>query len=303
MKACHARQHAFGQQRSTTTRTAGYPPQTTPLQIVREFFGTSNPFTAFGGAGSGGDSDGDEGMGGMGGMPGVFRMFTTGGGGAGMPGGMAFSMGGGMPGMAAGMGGGMPGMRGGRGPTAAAGPTKAPPVKRQLLLTLEELYNGTIKRVRITRQRLNPDGKTSRSDEKVLELAIKAGWKKGTTLTFENEGDEAPGVIPADIQFIVGEKPHERFQRDGNDLIYHAKLSLADALAGTRLEIATLDGRKLSVPVTEVVAPGATKTLRGEGMPISKSPGSRGDLVIKFEVAFPAHLSEEKKRAIRSLLA
>lgn len=121
-------------------------------------------------------------------------------------------------------------------------------------------------------------------------------------ITFEKEGDEAPGVIPADIVFVIGEKEHDRFEREGNNLVFKARLSLADALCGSKLEIHTLDGRTLPVPVTEVVSPGHTKVVRGEGMPISKAPGTKGDLVIKFNVVFPSYLSEDKKRQLRSVL-
>lgn len=41
---------------------------------------------------------------------------------------------------------------------------------------------------------------------------------------------------------------------------------------------------------------------RGEGMPISRQPGQRGNLVIKYEVTFPRQLSSTQKEQIRSLL-
>jgi hypothetical protein len=41
---------------------------------------------------------------------------------------------------------------------------------------------------------------------------------------------------------------------------------------------------------------------RGEGMPISKQPGSRGNLIVKFDVAFPRQLNSSQKEQIRSLL-
>ena len=40
----------------------------------------------------------------------------------------------------------------------------------------------------------------------------------------------------------------------------------------------------------------------GAGMPLSKSPGQRGDLRISFDIRFPARLSEEQKLAARRLL-
>jgi DnaJ-class molecular chaperone len=45
-------------------------------------------------------------------------------------------------------------------------------------------------------------------------------------LTFENEGDEAPGIIPADLIFELEEKPHQYYKREGNDLIYHLTINL-----------------------------------------------------------------------------
>jgi DnaJ family protein B protein 5 len=52
----------------------------------------------------------------------------------------------------------------------SSGPEKGEPIKRQLLCSLEEIYSGTTKKIKITRQRLNPDGRTTHSDEKVLEI-------------------------------------------------------------------------------------------------------------------------------------
>lgn len=257
--------------------------------LFSQFFGTSNPFAAFGmGGGGGGDGDGFASFGGMGGGGGgmggagsPFRMFM--GGGGGMPGGMGQAMPGG-------------------GPPRHRGPQKPEPVKRQLQCSLEELYKGATKKIRITRQRLDADGTSLHPEEKLLDIPIKAGWKKGTTLTYENEGDEGPGIIPADIQFIIGEKPHAWFEREGSDLIYNARVTLADALAGTTLHIRTLDERQLTIPITEVVSPGSTKTIANEGMPISKAPGTKGNLVIRFQVVFPSSLTEDKKRRIREIL-
>ena len=65
-------------------------------------------------------------------------------------------------------------------------------------------------------------------------------------------GDERPGRIPADIVFTIAESPHPVFKRDGNDLVYTARLPLADALSGTTVNLMHLDGHPVSVPVQEV---------------------------------------------------
>lgn len=60
-------------------------------------------------------------------------------------------------------------------------------------------------------------------------------------------GDERPGTTPADLVFIIEEKLHQKFSREGNDLVYNAKLPLVDALCGATVNLTTLDGRPLKV--------------------------------------------------------
>lgn len=50
---------------------------------------------------------------------------------------------------------------------------------------------------------MNDDGHTSSFREKILTITVKRGWKPGTRITFEQEGDQGPNSIPADIVFIV----------------------------------------------------------------------------------------------------
>lgn len=53
--------------------------------------------------------------------------------------------------------------------------------------------------------------------------------------------------MPADIVFVINEKKHPVFEREGNDLIHTAKLPLVDALCGATVRLTTLDGRPLTV--------------------------------------------------------
>ena len=48
-------------------------------------------------------------------------------------------------------------------------------------------------------------------------------------------------------------QPHQNFRRENADLIYTAKISLGQALTGTTLHIEHLDGRKLDIPINEIV--------------------------------------------------
>lgn len=65
-------------------------------------------------------------------------------------------------------------------------------------------------------------------------------------------GDEQPGQGASDVVFVIDEKPHPHFKREGNDLFYTHRLPLVEALSGTELKIPHLDGKTISLPIDEV---------------------------------------------------
>lgn len=182
------------------------------------------------------------------------------------------------------------------------GPRKEDPIFYNLDCTLSELYNGCVKKFGVSRKRLAPDGSVY-DESKVLTIVVKPGWKKGTKITFPCEGDEVVGGIAADIIFVIQEiDDGSAYIRDGNNLVYTYKLNLADALTDCSLQIPTLDSRVISIACPEVVSPFYSKLVPGEGMPISKKQGMRGDLIVKFHILFPKYLTGEKKVKLRELL-
>ena len=209
--------------------------------IFRNFFGTSDPFAA---------SDESN---------------PFGGGGGGHP----FASFGGI--------GGMPGMGGGKRASSMNTPTqnshhhqrehaKAAPINHSLSVSLEELYTGATKRMRITKKLLDNSGQqTQVAVDK--EINVKQGWKDGTKITFEREGDEQPGVIPADIIFTIHAKAHDRFTRDGDDLLYKCPVTLNEALNGFKKTVLSLDNREIQIIETRPLTGDAMKIIPGEGMP------------------------------------
>ncbi|KAL3986957.1 hydrocephalus-inducing protein [Sarotherodon galilaeus] len=159
---------------------------------------------------------------------------------------------------------------------------KDPPVVHELKVSLEEVFSGCTKKMKISRKRLNPDGCTMRSEDKILTVDIKRGWKEGTKITFPREGDETPTNIPADVVFVVKDKPHPLFRREGSDIVYPAKISLREALCGCTVKAPTLDGRTITVTSRDIVKPGTKKRISGEGLPLSKFPEKRGDMILDF---------------------
>lgn len=114
-------------------------------------------------------------------------------------------------------------------------------------------------------------------------------------------GDQHPGVKAADVVFVIAEKPHSHFRREGSDLYYSHRLPLVDALCGTSFTLIQLDGRQLPITVSDVAGPNSQKVVRGEGMPQTKT-GGKGDLRVQFNIIFPKRISDEQKAALRQYL-
>ncbi|XP_010447974.1 PREDICTED: dnaJ homolog subfamily B member 13 isoform X2 [Camelina sativa] len=178
---------------------------------------------------------------------------------------------------------------------------KVAPIENKLPCSLEDLYKGTTKKMKISREIVDVSGKAMQVEE-ILTIGVKPGWKKGTKITFPEKGNEHPGVIPADLVFIIDEKPHPVFTREGNDLIVTQKISLADALTGYTANITTLDGRTLAIPVTNVIHAEYEEVVPKEGMPLQKDQTKKGNLRIKFNIKFPARLTAEQKAGFKKLL-
>ncbi|XP_042456746.1 dnaJ homolog subfamily B member 13-like isoform X1 [Zingiber officinale] len=135
--------------------------------------------------------------------------------------------------------------------------------------------------------------------EEILTIDVKPGWKKGTKITFPEKGNESPNLVPADIAFIIDEKPHPLFRREGNDLVMTQKISLAEALTDYTAHLTTLDGRSLTIPISNVIHPGYKLVVAGEGMPFPKDPSRKGNLCINFYIKFPKRLTAEQKAHVK----
>ncbi|MCP9261232.1 DnaJ subfamily B member 4 [Dirofilaria immitis] len=236
-----------------------------PMQMFAQFFGGSDPFSTFFGTGTATGAGGPQ----------VF--FSTGG--DDMHFGMPFGLG-----------------------NHPRRQRQDPVVQHELLVSLEDIYKGCTKKMKITRKVLASDGQSTRIEDKVLTINIKPGWKSGTKITFPKEGDQHPGRVPADIVFVIKDKHHPKFKREGADIRYVHKLSLRDALCGTIVHVPTLDGGTYPMRINDVIRPNTSRRLTGQGLPNPKMAGRRGDLIVEFDVKFPDSLSSASKELIMNAL-
>jgi DnaJ family protein A protein 2 len=141
-------------------------------------------------------------------------------------------------------------------------------------------------------------------EKKILDVHVEKGMRDGQKITFRGESDQAPGVEPGDIVFVLREKEHKDFKRQGDDLYMTKSVPLIEALGGTEFIIQHMDGRYLVVTSKrgDILKPGEERTIQGEGMPCFKNPFQKGNLHIKFDIVFPESLSSEVVSQLSSLL-
>ncbi|PAV78651.1 hypothetical protein WR25_22208 [Diploscapter pachys] len=197
---------------------------------------------------------------------------------------------------------GMDDMHGG-GDVKKADQRQDPAVQYELAVTLENINKGCNKKMKITRKVLNPDGQSTRTEDKTVTIKIKPGCKSDTEIIFPKEGDQHPGRVPADIVFVIKDKLHPKFKREGQDIRYVHRISAKDAFCGTTISVPTLDGSNYSLPLVDVVKPGTIKRLPHMGLPNPKNPSVRGDLIVEFDIQFPSTVNSTQKELIRNALS
>ncbi|OMO96185.1 hypothetical protein COLO4_15439 [Corchorus olitorius] len=177
---------------------------------------------------------------------------------------------------------------------------KPAPVEKVLECTLEELCHGGLKNIKVIRDVISDEGIIVQEEE-TLTINLKPGWKKGTKVTFEGKGDEKPGYLPADINFVIQEKRHPLFKRQGDDLEIAVEIPLVKALTGCSLSVPLLGGETMSIHIDDIIYPGYEKVIQGQGMPNAKG-GMRGDLRITFFIKFPTQLTDQQRSKACSIL-
>ena len=95
-------------------------------------------------------------------------------------------------------------------------------------------------------------------ETKILEVHVDKGMRENEKITFRGEGDQVPDIEPGDVIIVLQQKPHEKFQRTGNNLLMTQTISLTEALCGFQLVLKHLDGRDLLIthPPGSVIKPG-----------------------------------------------
>ena len=134
--------------------------------------------------------------------------------------------------------------------------------------------------------------------ERTLQVSIPAGVEDGTRIRLAGEGEAGVrGGPTGDLYIFLAIKPHEFFQRDGADVFCRVPISMTTAALGGNIEVPTLDGTRIKMPVPAGAESGKQFRLKGKGMPVLRSK-VQGDMYIQVEVETPKNLTRRQRELL-----
>lgn len=191
-------------------------------------------------------------------------------------------------------------------------------IEQRVDLTLEEAYHGTTRTLQMQSEepcavcrgtgRINNvncatcQGLGVVIRPRHLEVKIPAGAADGSRIRVAGEGQAGiGGGQKGDLYLVTSVRPHNRFERRGNDLEAELSVPLVTALLGGEVHFTTLKGSTIAVRIAPETQNGQSIRLGGLGMPRMSDANKHGDLYLKVKVVLPTNLTDEQKRHVEAL--
>lgn len=135
--------------------------------------------------------------------------------------------------------------------------------------------------------------------DRSLSVNIPPGVETGTRIRLSGEGEAGMRGGPSgDLYIFLEVKPHDLFERDGNNLYCRVPVSMGTAALGGSIEVPTIDGGRGRVQIPAGSQSGRQMRLRGKGMPALRG-GAAGDMFIELAVETPVNLTTRQKELLR----
>ncbi|CDJ49267.1 DnaJ domain-containing protein, putative [Eimeria brunetti] len=141
-----------------------------------------------------------------------------------------------------------------------------------------------------------------------IKVNIPAGVSEGSLLRVDGEGSKGtdggrPGMcVGVVLRYVsVNVEKHNRFSREGADILSEERISLRDAVNGCNLTVETVDG-KADIEIPPLSRSGQKVVISGRGAKRSDGPsGKRGDHIITLRVVLPDAITAEDRELLQRL--
>lgn len=136
--------------------------------------------------------------------------------------------------------------------------------------------------------------------KKTERVKVPAGIGDGMRIRVNGGGEVGGRGGPhGDLYIEVRVRRHERFEREGADLLTEQAITFPQAALGAKIELETLDGT-VEFQVPAGAESGEVLRIRGRGMPFVRGTG-RGDILVHLRVVTPKKLSNKATKLLEEL--
>lgn len=136
--------------------------------------------------------------------------------------------------------------------------------------------------------------------ERTVTAEIPPGVSSNNYLTLRGQGASGPRNGPAgDLLVMLDLKDDDRFERQGDDLVFDLALSFSQAALGVETTVPTPYGDE-GVRIAAGTQPETIVRLRGRGLPVL-GQNAKGDLIVRVHVWTPERLGAEQELLFREL--
>lgn len=138
--------------------------------------------------------------------------------------------------------------------------------------------------------------------KRALSLDIPAGVETGTRLHLPGQGESGPAGGPnGDVYLEVKVKHHDIFSRNGDDLLATLEVQMTDAVLGTQVGLASLDG-DVQIEIKPGTQSADVVTIKDRGITHLRGQG-RGDLKVGIHVVTPVRLNSKEQKLMQDFAA
>jgi len=135
-----------------------------------------------------------------------------------------------------------------------------------------------------------------RSKKKVM-ITVPEGVDSGTKIRLKGQGARGNRNGPTgDLLITFQVEPDRFFRREGLDVVAPVPINIAQATLGSKINVKTLDGKKVTIKIPAGTANGKRFRVRQQGI---KRDDQRGDLIVEVQVRVPEKLTEEQEKAMK----
>jgi molecular chaperone DnaJ len=136
--------------------------------------------------------------------------------------------------------------------------------------------------------------------DRTVTVEIPPGVSANNYLTLRGQGAAGPRNGPmGDLLVMLDVKEDERFERQGDDLIFDLPVSFSQAALGAAFTIPTPYGDE-EIRVPAGTQPETVLRLKGRGLPVL-GQNLKGDLLIRVHVWTPERLTDDQQRLFQEL--